>query len=96
MDQALLAPTVLSATGWCVLRKQKERYLVYNSHTDELHLIPPTGYCVYQMCDGLNTVGDIRRLLAEATGQDEADLQTLTDSFLCQLLDRGILEASDG
>jgi hypothetical protein len=95
MHQALPAPTLLTATKWCVVRKQKERYLIYNSHTDEMHLVPPIGYYVYRLCDGLNTLGDIRRLLANGTGQDEAEVATLTDRFIHQLLDRGVLEASD-
>jgi hypothetical protein len=41
MDQVLPAPTLLTPTKWCVVRKQKERYLIYNSRTDEMHLVPP-------------------------------------------------------
>lgn len=96
MDQALPAPIVLTPTRWCVVRKQKERYLIYNSRTDEMHLIPPIGYYVYQMCDGINTLGAIRKMLADATGQEETEVATHTDRFINQLIDRGVVEASDG
>lgn len=63
-----LAPdSVLSATAWCVLRKQPNEYLAYNSHTDELHLLSPSAYYIYLLCDGLNTVQDIQGMMPAAT-----------------------------
>lgn len=96
MDTTLTEETVLNMTSWCVIRKQKEQYLVYNSRTDEMHLITPTGYCVFQLCDGLNTVGEIQRLMTEAIGEDEESVRTCTEDFLSGLIVRGILEVDNG
>jgi len=73
---------VLCPTTWCVLRPQVGEFLVYNSRTDELHLIGPLGHYLYLLCDGLRTVADIQRLVP---GHDVA-------GFLADLVDRGVLE----
>ena len=41
--------TVPRPTPWCVAREMEDRYLVYNVKTDEMHLIHPVGYYVYQL-----------------------------------------------
>ena len=63
--------TVLQSTSWCVVRPQKDQHLVYNSRTDEMHLVPETGFLVYQLCDGLRTIGEIERSLANTLDDDE-------------------------
>jgi hypothetical protein len=83
-----LAPsTVLRHQSACVIRPQKARYLVYNSTTDELHLLSPAAHYVYQLCDGMRSVGEIQYLLSQAF--DEESL----GSFLSGLVARQLLES---
>ena len=77
--------TVLCPTIWCVVRAQREEYLVYNSRTDELHLISPLGHYLYLLCDGLRTVAEIQELLEPDTGAAAPD-------YLAKLLARGLVE----
>lgn len=79
---SLAADLVLGPTTWCVLRQQVGEYLVYNSRTDELHLISPLGHYLYLLCDGLRTVAEIQQLVP---GDDVA-------GFLADLVARGMLE----
>jgi len=76
------ADQVLGPTPWCVLRQQVGEYLVYNSRTDELHLISPLGHYLYLLCDGLRTVAEIQELVPR---DDVA-------GYLADLADRGILQ----
>ena len=92
MDLGLNENTVLTATDWCVVRPQKGHYVVYNSRSDELHLMSESAYCVFQLCEGLNTAGEIRRLVTEATGDDETKVETRVDTFLRGLITRGLVE----
>lgn len=77
--------TVLCPTTWCVVREQRDEYLVYNSRTDELHLISPLGHYLYLLCDGLRTVAEIQALLEPDTG-------TAAPAFLTKLVARGVIE----
>lgn len=86
---------VLQPTSWSVVRPQKDEYLVYNSRTDEMHLVPEAGFLVYRLCDGLQTVGEIERSLAEALGNDEEAIHEALTAFLGQLIARGILEVAN-
>ena len=96
MDIALTRDAVPQQTGTCVVRQQKEGYLFYNSRTDELHLVPTTGFLVYQLCDGLRTAGEIGQWLADAIpGNGQATSEAL-EQFLGALVARGILELTDG
>jgi hypothetical protein len=91
----VIRDTVLQPTSWCVVRPQKSRHLVYNSRTDEMHLVPGTGYLVYQLCDGLRSVGEIERLLADALDDDGEVIHEVLTAFLGKMLVRGILEVAD-
>ncbi|MCB1764502.1 MAG: PqqD family protein [Candidatus Competibacteraceae bacterium] len=82
------------ATRWCVARPQKEQYLLYNSRTDEMHLVPVTGYYVYQLCDGLRSVAELEEELSQALGTSREEVQPVLRRFLSELLDRGVLELS--
>src|SRR4051794_9969160 len=95
MNAELASDVVLQPTPWCTVREQEERYLVYNPRTDELHLVPPTGFYVFSLCDGLNTVAEIQARLEKALTGDSALLRPRLHSFLAALLERGILEVSD-
>ena len=77
--------TVLGPTTWCVVREQHDEYLVYNSRTDELHLISPQARYMYLLCDGLRTVSEIQTLLGAGTGE-------AVTGFLNKLVERGVLE----
>lgn len=80
-------------TSHCVVRKQADEYLIYNPHTDELHLLPPTGFFVYQLCDGLHTVEEIAGELAEGLDASATAVRQPLMRFLGELVERGILEA---
>lgn len=95
MNADLASDTVLQPTPWCTVREQEERYLVYNPRTDELHLVPPTGYYVFSLCDGLNTVDEIQTRLGKAIAGDSTLLRQRLHAFLAGLIERGILEVSD-
>jgi hypothetical protein len=94
MNAELAGDTVLQPTPWCTVREQEERYLVYNPRTDELHLVPPTGFYVFSICDGLNTVDEIQFRLEQALAGDPAAVRQRLHAFLAGLVQRGILEAS--
>jgi len=83
---------VLSQTTWCAVREQEDQYLIYNRKTDELHLLPPTAHCVFQLCDGLNTVSDIVYILADVFHTDISGMRHVLDKYLSSLLERGIVE----
>jgi len=80
----------------CVIRKQEEQYLIYNRKSDELHLIPPTGYFVFQLCDGFNSIADIENLIASSLNSDKAELQRVVYDFIGKLVERGILNLEYG
>lgn len=80
--------TVLCPTTWCVVREQRDEYLVYNSRTDELHLLSPLGRYLYVLCDGLRGVAEIQAML----GPDAA---AAVPGFLAKLVARGVLEVVD-
>lgn len=56
-DAVIAADTVLRQTTWCVMREQRDEYLVYNPRTDELHLISPLGR---YLCARVATTGRSR------------------------------------
>ena len=85
---------VLQQTSWCTVREQEERYLIYNPQTDELHLIPPTGFYTYKLCDGSRTIGDVWAALADQIRDDPLQLQRRLHRFLADLIERGILEVA--
>ena len=95
MNAELANDVVLQPNPWCTVREQEERYLVYNPRTDELHLVPPTGFYVFSLCDGLNTVGEIQTRLEEVLAGDSGLLRQRLHAFLAGLIERGILEVAD-
>ena len=93
--RAITNETIFDRTPWVVVRPQRESYLFYNSHTDELHLIPPTGYAIYELCDGLSTVDDIRCHVSEALDAEPSILCERLNNFLGALEARGLVERAD-
>ena len=94
MSPTIALDTILTATPWCVVREQEDQYLVYNSQTDELHLLPPTGYYAYRLCDGCSTLREIEQDLAAKIPGDDAAVRDGLREFLAKLVVRGILEAA--
>jgi hypothetical protein len=90
--------TVLVGTPHCVVREQEDRCVVYNSRTDELHLIPMLGHYLYNLCDGLRDVGSICRAFS-IDGPDRTDdpdaggaARACITAYLEALVRRGILQ----
>jgi hypothetical protein len=93
--RAITDKTVFDRTEWVVVRPQKGSYLFYNSRTDELHLIPPTGHAVYELCDGLRTVDQIGDQLSEGIDAKPLQLRDRLTDFLGALEARGLVERAD-
>jgi hypothetical protein len=85
--------SVLLPTPWCVIREQESSHLLYNPRTDELHLIPPTGFYAYRLCDGVRTVSEVTAEVAAACGVEVGEVSHRVGAFLADLLARGLLEA---
>lgn len=91
MNVNLNDATVLWPSPWCVIRAQEEQYLIYNRKSDELHLIPQTGYYAFQLCDGFNSIADVERLLANELNVNRIELKRVLYDFLGKLVERGVL-----
>lgn len=91
-----LAPdTILQPTEWSIARPQRDGYLLYNSRTDEMHLVPAAGALAVQLCDGLRTIEEIETELLAPLGGDRQAVGTALAGFFDMLLARGILEETD-
>ena len=95
MSIELSQESILQPTPWCTIREQEERFLVYNSRTDEMHLVPPTGFYAYGLCDGLRTVNEVQAEIEKALKGEPSGLRQRLHAFLGSLVERGILEVSD-
>lgn len=95
-DRALGLRTVLVHSPYCTVREQEEQDLFYSTRTDEMHLISKSGRYVYELCDGLATIGDIENALYCALGADRATLQKRLMEFLEALVERGLLVPLSG
>lgn len=84
--------TVLTATPHCVVREQEDHYVVYNSRTDELHLIPALGHYLYRLCDGMHDIGTICRTFSPGAPDTCADTRKHVMEYFGKLVDRGILQ----
>ena len=76
---------------WCVVRRQEEGYLLYNPRSDELHLLPPTAFRAYRLCDGVHSVDEVALELAAATQTAEDESRDRVRDFLAALVERGLL-----
>lgn len=88
----LACDVVLRQTSWCAVSEQEEQYLVYNSRTDEMHLLPPTAYQVYRLCNGFNTVSAIEESVTNSSGMKDEIVKEHLYKFLSGLMDRGLVE----
>lgn len=89
----LTPDTILQPTEWSIARPQRNGCLLYNSRTDEMHLVPSTGALAVQLCDGLRTIQEIEDELLIPLGGDRRAISTALAGFFYMLLARGILEA---
>ena len=87
--------TVLKQSSWCVVRPQERQYVVYNTRSDELYLLPQAAFYVYQLCNGINTVRDLEILLQNAFTSNPEIFNEKLNEFLKKLLERGILEVDE-
>jgi hypothetical protein len=92
MSTMLPGDAVLQPSVMCTARPQKGGYLFYHYRTDELHLVPPVGYYIYQLCDGLRSVDEIEHLFTRDSEPAPNCEERPVRSFLEKLVTRGILE----
>lgn len=83
---------VLAHTPHCTIREQEEQYLFYNTITDEMHLIPPTGTYVYELCDGIASIEIIEKIIVAVLKNERSNIHKKLKAFLKNLVERGILE----
>ena len=88
----LAGDVVLRQTSWCAVSKQEQQYLVYNTQTDELHLLPPTAHQVYRLCNGFNTVSTIEDSVINSSDIEKEILKEHLHKFLSGLMKRGLVE----
>ncbi len=82
-------------TSWCVVRPQEQHYLIYNSRTDELHLVPPVAFYAYRLCDPPISFDELEWLLARSLGEDGDQVHEHLGAFVRDCVARGILEVDD-
>ncbi len=92
MSIKLLKTVILKQTSWCISRKEEVSYFIYNSKSDEMHLIPPTGYYIYQLCDGLRSISEIIEIFESSMNNNKEVISTKVCEFLKELIEREILE----
>jgi len=96
MSVELGEASILKRASCCVVRKQREEVLIYNTRTDELHLIPPAGFYIYKLFDGARALGEIEIQLEELLATQADKVACPLRTFVGQLLARGILEEDRG
>ena len=92
MEMRLTKDVVLRPSAVCTVRRQEEQYLFYNTVTDELYLMPPTGYYVFQLCDGVTPIGNLAESLKSVLEAGNEHAGNRLYEFLTSLVKRGILE----
>jgi len=75
----------------CTVRAQVDHCLLYNSHTDELHVIPLPAAEVLRLCDGTRTVRSIAEAVTLASGAAPQEARARWRAFAHELVKRGIL-----
>jgi hypothetical protein len=80
----------------CTIRMQVDHCLIYNTHTDELHVIPLPAAEVLKLCDGTRTVRAIADAVTAAAGVAPGEARSRMDEFAYELVKRGILTIGTG
>ena len=84
--------TVLSAAPDCVVRELADGgYLFYSPATDELHLVPRTGFYVFQLCNGVRSVQEIQQRFEDALDEGGDHVRMAVTTFLARLIERRLL-----
>lgn len=91
MNASVGDQTVLKPAEHCVVRKQVDQVLLYNSATDELHLLSPSAFYVFALCDGVRTVADIVGDVAVQVEESQSVAQQRVAAFLASLVQRKLL-----
>ena len=91
----LALETVLIRTPYCTVREQAEQHLIYNTKTDEMYLVPNLGVYLYELCDGVATIGDIENVFFHVLNGDRSVLRTQLMGFFEKLVERGILKTEN-
>jgi hypothetical protein len=74
------------------IRKIEAEVLIYNEHIHRAWCLNPSSACIWQLCDGRNTVGKIAALAAKELGS--AVSEELVLLTLEKLQEKGLLEGS--
>lgn len=91
MSNAIDTITYRFATR-CVVRKQEEKYLIYNTESDEMHLLSPLSYYLCSLCDGLSPLNEVQEIFSVIVRHEADGLKTPVADFLNQLLARGVVD----
>ena len=92
MKKLLKKNYILRQSDSCVMRIQEQQYFIYNTKTDEMYLLPPVAFYVLQLCNGLNTVGELEDVLCDFFVVSSEVAKIKLNEFLRSLLDRKIVE----
>ncbi|HET7541447.1 MAG TPA: PqqD family protein [Polyangiaceae bacterium] len=87
MSMPFESSTTFEHSPDCVVRPQEDGFLIYNSRTDELHLVSRLGHYIYELCDGTRDVATIEAAFGSATDGTPSVL-----GFIQLLASRGILK----
>lgn len=78
-----------------MFRKEKEGGLVFNHKRKEIVRLNNTGYFLWEMLDGSNTVADVVKALAARTNTDESIVAQDVDKYLVSLEGMKLIEQTD-
>lgn len=84
-------------TDWTVVRPQDEQCILYNSRTDELHILSPSAFHVYSLLTECRLpLHKASKLIADLTGQPLDLVDIKLDEFLHALISRGLVDKQNG
>jgi len=66
------------------LNQMDQGAILYNPRTEEVHLLNPAAFLVWECCTGAFTLADITRLLGSIYGKREdlsSEVQVIVDQF---------------
>lgn len=78
-----------------MFRKQSEGGLVFNHRKREIVRLNSTGYFLWEMIDGVNTVSEMINILARETGRDEDFIAGDVEKYLAFLEQMKLIEQCD-
>lgn len=66
--------------------------LLYDALTGDTHRLNATAWCVWQLCDGVRTAGDIAAALSERYQITAEAAQPHVETILSRFCERGLLQ----